>query len=299
MRRPKLSGAFSLDPHWAPYWRMINNAAREACCASGLDYEGVRNLSLHRDEFMARMTKVIQDLSFSRRFEEEEIPSDRGYVSGYIEPKSIAEQMGILQDIFPGLGVANEKITRRAHPRRSEGWFVYPRWELIAPTYSQACEIALQELGKTLGSRFYNGLVDELRPDNFGNSRLVLHERTLVKLQKIGDQQKGFGLLAFPAQFGRLHGGCSARRTVEVLREKEFGLGLFHVCIMLITHPNRLMSRDDLWAGCIDQYSPLCNGEFRAPCFHVSGINGGVFRLDSYPVNEFDNFSGFVSGYTL
>jgi hypothetical protein len=278
---------------------MINNAAREACCASGLDHEGVKNLSFHQDELTARMIKAIQDLSFSQRFKEEEILSDCRYVSGYIRPNSTAEQIKILQAVFPGLGVANEKIARRAYPRRSEGWFVYPRWELIAPTYSQACEIALRELGKTLGSRFYNGLVDELRPDNFGNSRLVLNERTLVKLQRIGNQQKGFDLLVFPAQFGLLHRGCSARRTGEVLREKEFGLGLFHVCIMLITHPNRLMSRDDLWAGCIDQYSPLCNGELRAPYFHASGMNGGVLRLDSYPVDEADNFSGFVSGYTL
>ena len=49
----------------------------------------------------------------------------------------------------------------------------------------------------------------------------------------------------------------------------EFGLGAYHIGIMLLTHPSRLQHFDDLWIDCVgDEYASAGDGGFvSAPYF--------------------------------
>jgi len=51
---------------------------------------------------------------------------------------------------------------------------------------------------------------------------------------------KHHDILVVPAQFGLRHRGRSVRRVREVMNANEFGLGVFAIGIMLLTHPERL-----------------------------------------------------------
>jgi hypothetical protein len=221
------------------------------------------------------------------------VPSERGYVSGYVRPKPIDEQVAILRTYLPHLGGAFVKVTRFTSPKRAEGLFAFPRYEAIAPTYTEAVAVLINILETTLGGCFWNDLEGELGPD-----RLRQSERSRTKWQRLYNQQKGCDIVILPAQFGLEHRGRSARRSLAVMRENEFGLGLFENLAILLTHQEeRLRSRDDLWIDCTgDEYSPRGDGEFeRIPyiCYRER------LKLGSVGMNMAADNCGASSGFVF
>lgn len=172
-----------------------------------------------------------------------------------------------------------------------EGLFAIPRWDKIAPTYNEAVEKVLELISKICVGKFKN------YRGNLGPDRLHQHERTVAMLKKLGDQQKGYDILIFPAQFGIRHRGRSVRRAREVFNKNEFGLGAFEVGIMLLTHPERLHHYDDLWIDCAgDEYDvPGDDDRFtRAPLFVFSDLvefgAGWIYGANKH----FGSASGFI-----
>jgi len=150
-------------------------------------------------------------------------------------------------------------------PEGAEGWFAIPRWQSIAPTYGGAVQKVLDLLSKAYSGRFKNSREGQLGPTN-----LRQPVKSAAMWEKLGEVQKG-GVLVVPAQFGIRHRGRSIRRAGEVMRKAECGLGAFAVCIMLLTHENRLKHYDDLWIDCAgDEFEDpqLSDAPFDlAPCF--------------------------------
>ena len=65
----------------------------------------------------------------------------------------------------------------------------------------------------------------------------------------------------------------------------EFGLDVFSIGIMILTHPERLQHYDDLWIDCAgDEFSPDAGGAFyRAPYFI---FRGGEVRFGAHVVGN-------------
>lgn len=78
--------------------------------------------------------------------------------------------------------------------------------------------------------------------------------------------------------------GCSARRARVLMAGNEFGLGMFQVAAMLLTHPERLSSSDALMLDCAgDEYSLYGDRTFdRVPLFDygLSGLEISIFYED-------------------
>ena len=102
-----------------------------------------------------------------------------------------------------------------------------------------------------------------------GDKFLRQSERSKLAEKIIAEQQGGNDILVVPAQAGMLHRGCSARRTRASLAGNEFGLGMFSIGCMLLTHPERLSSADALMIDCGgDEYSVRGDYTFdRVPLF--------------------------------
>lgn len=189
-----------------------------------------------------------------------------GYLSGYKKPKSIKEQTKIQRQFFPCLGLADETLAKRLVPANAEGWFAIPRWQIIAPTYSEAVENVLEVLKSARGGAFYN----YHHYDQINDSRLRQTDKTASVFQKLSDEQKDYDILVVAAQFGIHHQGRSVRKAREIMKANECGLDTFSAGIMILTHPNRFRHLDDLWAYCAgDEFDgPDANVQFdRAPCF--------------------------------
>lgn len=179
--------------------------------------------------------------------------------------KGIRKQVKILRELFPNLKSAEAKVdlTSQPLPVHAEGWFAIPRWEKVGETYNEAVEKVLELFLQRQG-----GLAPtpafELREIIY-KRYLRRHRGTAKKLQVLAKQQKDYDILVVAAQFGLRHRGRSAREARKAFTRPEFGLGVFEVGCMLLTHPERLEDPEDLEILCPgDEYSFLGDGEFRS-----------------------------------
>ena len=155
-------------------------------------------------------------------------------------------------------------------PEGAEAWFVLPRWQAVAGNYIAAVQHALHRLAEQ--RKFW-----VCRP-RLINMSLTRQPRLEKFLKIISEQQRGHNLLIVPCQFGTKHRGMSVRDSREAFPPAEFGLGVFEVACMLLTHPERLVDSNSL--------SVDCCGEVCTP--------GDCFRLCTVP-----HFTFYVSGLCL
>jgi hypothetical protein len=264
----------------------------------GLDNPGAQRVIEHGDDFAEAIRTAaitsLKNLSVTDKYKNEEVASNYGYLSGYRKPKSITEQCNILRQIFPGVGFADEKLTERAVPANAEGWFAIPKWQTIAPTYSEAVQKVLAKISETRKGKFKNWREGELGPDRLKQSAMA--EKMF---QTLGDEQKDHDILVVAAQFGIRHRGRSVRRAREVFSQNEFGLGSLAVGIMILTHAERLQHYDDLWIDCAgDEFDdPDADVRFdHAPYFSFGGgkVEFGASWFD-IAIGPYGSASAFLS----
>ncbi len=243
--------------------RVATDAAEKAIEEFGLDKDGAQRVHARGNELAEAIhTAVIaslEDLSASGKFKDEEVPSKYGYLSGYRpEGQDLDCQIMIIQNLFPGLGGANQDYLQRVNSgeikvqKPAEKFFAIPNiWKqgglpvIFGTTYSEALLRVLDLLKQTRDGKFKNyceGQLDE--------KRLHQSEHTQKFFRDISEAQGSPDILIVPAQFGIRHCGRSVRRAREVSLTNEFGLGAFAVGIMILTHPERLQHCDDLWVDC-------------------------------------------------
>ena len=277
--------------------RFGSDAIEKVLGELGLDNPGAQRVIEHGDEFAEaiRMAALasLKDLSVSDKFKDEEVESSYGYLSGYRKPKSITEQCNILRQIFPGVGFADEKLAEGAVPANAEGWFAIPKWQTLAPTYSEAVQKVLDAIKKARNGKFSN-----YRDGQINDQRLCQSAKSAAVFQKLGDEQKDHDILVVAAQFGIRHRGRSVRRAREVFSVNEFGLGAFVVGIMILTHAERLQHYDDLWIDCAgDEFDdPDADVRFfHAPYFYFSGgkVEFGAYWF-GHAYGHYGSASAFV-----
>lgn len=269
--------------------RVGQDAVEKAITDFGLYKDGAQRVHGNA-EFAARIreatTIVLKDLLVSDQFKDEEVASNYGYLSGY-QVKSIMDQINILRSemisgeslssmVFGDAFVDTEVMKARL-PEHSEGWFVIPRWEKIAPTYGQAVEVVFDKLREAYGGKFEN-----YRKGQLGSNQFRQTQRTIAMFQSLAVEQDNRSVLIVPAQFGIRHRGRSIRRAREVFASNEFGLGAFAIGIMLLTHPERLQNVDDLWIDCAgDEYSPYAGGRFECAPVFSCGVRVGRLEFEA------------------
>lgn len=234
--------------------------------------------------------KIIERLTISDKFKDEETVSQRGYPPTYrVNP--IEAQVTELRKAFPALGGCTEKLGRKPLPEGAEAWFAIPRWDAVAPTYSQAVQAAITALGNK--RRLSNRILEKMGP-----TYLRQNDRTRQAESILAGQQPGSEILVVAAQFGMRHRGCSARRARVALAGNEFGLGSFAIACMLLTHPDRLSRADALMIDCSgDEYSLYGDIVFdRVPLFDfdIGGLEFSIFYE-----NRARNLWGTPTGFTV
>ena len=274
--------------------RFAADAVEKVLADFGPDHSGAQRVIEHGNEFASAICEAtlaaLKELSVSDKFKDEEVKSSYGYLSGY-KPKSISEQQACLRKLFPQLESPDLKLDEETVSGPAEGYFAIPRWKKIAPTYCEAVQTVLRLLKKAR-----KGSLCNFREDELSAEQLREHSRKSAAFQKLGDEQTERDVLIVPAQFGLFHRGRSVRRTREVFRAGEFGLGAFEVGIMLLTHSDRLQYCNDLWIDCAgDEFSPGADGRFpRAPLFR---FGGGELSFVARGVGGPAAYCGSASGF--
>jgi len=229
-----------------------------------------------RSEVAGQVAEIIHRNTASDKFKDEEMGSNRVYPPTY-RVRPVEAQVTALKGLFPSLGSCLEKLGRRPLPEGAEAWFVIPRWQALAQTYSEAVQLVVEVLATK--RRFSNRIIGRLGPEYLRQS-----ERTKLAEKILAEQQEGQDLLVVAAQAGLLHRGSSARRTRVAIAGNEFCMGVFAFACMLLTHPERLSTGDTLMVDCGgDEYSMRGDYTFdRVPLFDydLSGIEFSIFYED-------------------
>ena len=240
-------------------------------------------------EVAASVVEIIHRHTASDKFKDEQVASNRTYPPAY-RVRPVEAQVTALKTLFPSLGSCHEKLARKPLLEGAEAWFAIPRWQALAPTYSEAVEMVLGVLATK--RKFQNRVIGRLSPAYLRQS-----ERSKLAEKILTDQQQGQDFLVIATQFGMLHRGCSARRARAVMAGNEFGLGIFAVVCMLLTHPERLSAEDTLMIDCGgDEYSMRGDYTFdRVPLFDfdIAGIEFSIF-YDDRSRNLWGTPSGFL-----
>jgi len=222
------------------------------------------------------VVNIIRRHTASDKFKDEEVGSNRTYPPTY-KVRPVEAQVTELRKLFPSLGSCMEKLARKPLLEGAEAWFAIPRWEALAPTYNEAVEMVVGVLSTK--RKFQNRIIGRLGP-----TYLRQGERAKLAKKILADQQQGSDILAVAAQAGMLHRGCSARRARVRMAGNEFGLGVFDVACLLLTHPERLSTGETLMIDCGgDEYSVRGDYTFdRVPLFDfdITGIEFSIFYED-------------------
>jgi hypothetical protein len=227
-------------------------------------------------EVSASVVEIIHRHTASDKFKDEQVDSNRTYPPTY-RVRPVEAQVTEMKKHFPSLGSCMEKLARKPLLEGAEAWFAIPRWQALAPTYNEAVEMVLGILATK--RKFQNRIIGRVGPTYLRQS-----ERSKLAEKIVADQQQGQDFIVLASQFGMLHRGCSARRARVAMAGNEFGLGIFAIVCMLLTHPERLSSEDTLMIDCGgDEYSVRGDITFdRVPLFDfdISGIEFSIFYED-------------------
>lgn len=202
--------------------------------------------------------------------------------------KPLAEQRALLLRYFPQLHDGGEAFSPM--PNGAEGYFAIPRWEKIAPTYGEAVEKVFSAINSSRAVVLHNYRDQRLGPDYLREEK-----QSRVKWERIASQQDT-DIIVVPAQFGMYYRGLSVRRAREKFTENEFGLGTYHVAIMLLTHPERFATGNELWVYAPgDEYSYRADGRYElAPIFY---FRSGEIGFDVIWFDGAYDFYGSASGF--
>lgn len=269
-----------------------------------LDESHAQRLNENGGELTAGLKKLIEQLSFSNRYANEEVASNYRYPKSYEGPKPISEQIDILAKIFGlSLGYTSEFVEKTLPtltlPDGAEGWFAIPSIDALTVRFfpevtdpkkrlCKAVNLILAKIGES--RKFSNYREGQLTPDRFR-----LNARTAHALDLLAEQQKG-DIWIVGGQFGKRHAGRSVRRAREVMVGPEFGAHTVAVSSMLLTHPKRLASYNTLWFDVPgDEFDPGTDGSFgSAPCFSfLDGRAGFSTGWVSSPNGYFGSVSLF------
>jgi enamine deaminase RidA (YjgF/YER057c/UK114 family) len=260
----------------------LGDAVQEACrtAIEQLDRQSAQAvLDMNRklkSEVVDRVVEIIHRHTVSDKFKDEEVGSNRVYPKTY-PVRPVEAQVSELRKAFSSLGSCMEKLSRKPLPAGAEAWFVIPRWQALASTYSEAVEMMLSTLATK--RKLSNRIIGKI-----GEKYLRQSERSKLAEKILAEQQQGNDLLVVGAQAGMLHRGSSARRTRVAMAGNEFGLGVFAMGCMLLTHPERLSSGETLMIDCSgDEYSVRADYTFdRVPLFDydMAGIEFSIFYED-------------------
>jgi hypothetical protein len=193
----------------------------------------------------------------------------------------IKRQVTRLKELYPQL--KDVEVPEQGElPAGAEGWFAIPNvWKedsLLTGTYNDSVVQMLKRIEKDRNGNFQN-----FNEGQLGTDRLRQSARAEAAWKKISADQGHHEILVIAAQFGITHRGRSVRRAREVMVDQkvtvdqnQFGLGVFAVGIMILTHPDRLKHYDDLWIDCAgDRLDEHADDRFgHAPYFGF--VDGGI-----------------------
>lgn len=230
------------------------------------------------------------------KFSSEVVVSKCKYPKDYKGPKEINYQIYSIAEIF-GLDPTDAlKYSKNLPklPKGAEGWFAVPKVSAVVRVnfpdkndqYCMALFLACGKLDNNLSFINYN-------EGEIISGEIHQYARTIHFLDSLESLQAG-DILIIAAQFGMLHRGESARRSIETFANNEFGLGTFHVACMSLVNPEMFSKEGRLYPNCPGDYIDSYSDVIMIPSFYSDGKH---MILDCYDNTSKESFYGSASAF--
>ena len=189
--------------------------------------------------------------------------------------KNIEDQIQLISSVF-GLYPTYAKIFAKNLKKLTKGpeaYFSIPKISAVAGKY-------FPEI-KNEKEKYYNvtNFILSLLADSLGLSlenkeeilkKCSMSKKTSEKLLELESIQEG-DILIIPAQFGKLHAGKTTDEAISTFADNEFGLDIYILGCMLLTHPELISSfKESMFCMGNEYDSPNLPG---VPVFYLNEKN--------------------------
>lgn len=206
-------------------------------CKIGLTDDDLKQVEQFEEFFEFELTEGLMKMR-DNTWGKDRICENKLYVAD-IKLESSVDQQKILNEHFYQSEDQDEQCETRVLPESSNGVLVIPNWINMGLTYKQALRLILSILDEVHGGRFYSELECKY---------IILRKHTERRLRQISKSQNG-RFLSLPVSFIR---NLSGRQTLATLAANEFGLDIFSVLCLLLTHPHlERQVKNHMILGCI------------------------------------------------
>ncbi len=165
-------------------------------------------------------------------------------VQEYSGPESLADQLQKIRYLFPHIGGANVDYVAKiksgertfdthGFAPKDRGFWCIPRWQTIAPTYSEAVRKVLGLLKEYLGGKF------SVSPSSQIDEYCLKESQYKRKMMDHLFAQQDADVIIIEAQCGNRYAGMVAKEVRARMAVNEFCLGVFEVAMMLLLSKNR------------------------------------------------------------
>ena len=248
----------------------------------------------HKEAEIAHGQAGLDWISFelASELEAEKREREEGAEKSEKSTMTIEEQISVLRGYWPKLNpdAGILELERRPLVYGSDEAIAIPKWESLAPNYTDALE---KEVFAALYSCYKGKFYFGSRFKRLGPDHMCHHERTERFLRKINDRQKG-DIMVIHVQTGlpklsRMgirvrHAGSLLLLAHKLFNLNEFGLTSLMAGCMLLTCTTRLISHKNPWIDCAgEQYRMRSSGNFdHCPCFffHAGNVSFSTFPGD-------------------
>lgn len=143
-----------------------------------------------------------------------------------------------------GANPKRELLSKRL-PFYISKWVVVPRWQTIAPQYTEAVQKVLDLIVQNRANGFVNLFEGYIYPGQ------LREDMTTIKgIESIGKKQRKSDMLLFPVQLNGRHKGRSPSQVYRSLSRNEFPLCAFTIAVIILTHPEIFQSEHGLGFNC-------------------------------------------------
>ncbi len=271
---------------------------------AGLTDAQAQRLNENGGELKKRMMALVQELSATDRYIDQQVDSTWAYPPEYQGPKDFPQQVEILLGILPGLDPElalrwyNDIYAKLVVPDWVEGVFAVPSESALkrlfhpeatdrATAYCSSVQLLLGKISKSRS--FYNYRDGQIDP-----AHLWRTERTIEMLDRLIEMQGGSDIIVLPIQLGLRHRGRSVLRARECFEAQEFGAGSLEASTITLTHPERFVRWEQLHMDLPgDDFSSEADGQAdKAPYLN---FNDGKVKFNAFRVDNPYEYYGSVS----
>ena len=210
--------------------------------------------------------------------------------------EKITRQVNRLNDFFPDLGYANEKLALQNLPKGAEEWYAVPKWYKIANNYNQALENVLSLIDCLRNGSlcpYYDGRWIDLK-----NLKLIDKAESAIEILNI--QQSSYDILIFPCQLGSYRSNQTCLDVLDNLNSWEFPLDPFSAACILLTHQDMIKKTGEFSSIVCPgaEYKRFENNRFKtAPSFVFYKDEDMVEFIDIYQDINLENNFGVATGF--